>query len=67
LVLEIKVLEIKVLEIKVLEIKVLEIKVLEIKVLESPAKVDLPKVPRKVQQEPQAQAEAVNLSGAKRR
>jgi hypothetical protein len=51
----------------VLEIKVLEIKVLEIKVLESPAKVDLPQVPRKVQQEPQAQAEAVNLSGAKRR
>ncbi len=51
-----------------------------IKVPESPATVGLPKVPRKVQQEPcklvldcsvqqepQAQAEAVNLSGAKRR
>jgi hypothetical protein len=46
---------------------VLEIKVLEIKVLESPAKVDLPKVPRKGQREPQAQEVAVNLSGAKRR
>ena len=46
---------------------VLEIKVLEIKVLESPARVGLPKVLRKGQQGPQAQAVAVNLSGAKRR
>jgi hypothetical protein len=53
--------------IKVPVIKVPVIKVPVIKVPESPAKVDLPKVPRKVQQEPQAQAEAVNLSGAKRR
>jgi hypothetical protein len=46
---------------------VLEIKVLEIKVLESPARVGLPKVPRKGQQGPQAQAVAVNRSEAKRR
>jgi hypothetical protein len=46
---------------------VLEIKVLEIKVPESPAMVGLLKVLRKVQQGPQAQAESVNLSGAKRR
>jgi hypothetical protein len=52
--------------IKVPVIKVPVIKVPVIKVPESPATVGLPKVPRKVQQGPQAQAVAVNLSGAKR-
>jgi hypothetical protein len=54
-----------VLLVPVISVPVISVPV--ISVPESLAMVDLPKVLRKVQQEPPAQAVAVSLSGAKRR